>query len=61
MTAAMVDLFSDSFAQVSPRSLLDTEDRAHDDQQVSLFNANDDRYRFLPIDGYKAGRASPWR
>ena len=43
MMAAMIDLFSDSFAKVPRRIVLDiddTVDRVHGQQQLSLFHAH---------------------
>ncbi len=57
MTAAMADLFCDSWARVPKRIVLDiddTWDEAHGAQQLSLFNAYYGGYGFLPIHIYEA-------
>jgi Transposase DDE domain group 1 len=62
MMAAMVELFCDSFAEVPRRIVLDiddTEDRVHGHQQLSLFHAYYDGYRFLPIHIYEATTGKP--
>jgi hypothetical protein len=62
MTAAMVDLFCDSFDPVPRRIVLDiddTEDRAYGQQQLSLFNAHHDSRCFMPIHIYEATTGKP--
>ena len=62
MTAAMVDLFCDSFATVPRRIVLDiddTEDRVHGTQQLSLFHAHYDGRCFLPMHIYEATTGKP--
>ena len=62
MTAAMVELFCDSFATVPRRIVLDiddTEDRAYGQQQLSLFNAHHDSRCFMPIHIYEATTGKP--
>ena len=62
MTAAMVELFCDSFDPVPRRIVLDiddTEDRAYGQQQLSLFNAHHDSRCFMPIHIYEATTGKP--
>jgi len=62
MMAAMVELFCDSFGQVSRRIVLDiddTEDRVHGGQQLALFNAHYDSRCFQPIHIYEAASGKP--
>jgi hypothetical protein len=62
MMAAMVELFCDSFEQVSRRIVLDiddTEDRVHGGQQLALFNAYYDSRCFQPIHIYEAATGKP--
>ena len=62
MMAAMVELFCDSFGQVSRRIVLDiddTEDRVHGGQQLALFNAHYDSRCFQPINIYEAASGKP--
>jgi hypothetical protein len=62
MTAAMVELFCDSFDTVPRRIVLDiddTEDRAYGQQQLSLFDAHHDSRCFMPIHTYEAISAKP--
>jgi hypothetical protein len=62
MTAAMVELFCDSFDPVPRRIVLDiddTEDRAYGQQQLSLFYAHHDSRCFMPIHIYEATTGKP--
>src|SRR5436305_14034237 len=62
MTAALVDLFCDSFEELPRRILLDiddTQDRVHVGQQLSLWNAHYDSRCFLPIHIYEATSGKP--
>jgi hypothetical protein len=62
MTAAMVELFCDSFDDVPTRIVLDiddTEDRVHGRQELALFHAHYGGYCFLPIHVYEAVTGKP--
>jgi hypothetical protein len=62
MTAAMVELFCDSFAEVPKHLVLDiddTWDAVHGAQQLALFNAHYDGYGFQPIHVYEAISGKP--
>jgi len=57
MSAAMIDLFCDSWRQVPSRIELDiddTWDEVHGAQQLSFFNAHYDGHGFLPMHIYEA-------
>ena len=62
LMGAMVDLFCASFRR-TPASIMldidDTFDAVHGDQQLSLFNAHNDKRCFLPIHIYEAGSGKP--
>jgi hypothetical protein len=62
MTAAMVELFCDSFTDVPRRLVLDIDDTcdaAHGQQQLSLFHAHYGERCFLPIHIYEATTGKP--
>src|SRR5919107_328658 len=62
MMVGMVELFCDSFAEVSRRIVLDiddTEDRVHGRQELALFHAHYDGRCFLPIHVYEAISGKP--
>ena len=62
LTAALVDLFCDSYRR-APSSITldidDTVDVVHGQQQLSLFNAHYDERCFLPIHIYEAASGKP--
>ncbi len=62
MTAAMVELFCDSFTDVPRRLVLDIDDTCdvvHGQQQLSLFHAHYGERCFLPIHIYEATTGKP--
>jgi hypothetical protein len=62
MTAAMVELFCDSFAEVPRRIVLDIDDTCdavHGGQQLALFHAHYNERCFLPIHLYEAITGKP--
>ena len=63
MTAAMVDLFCDSWDRVPERIVLDiddTMDAVHGAQQLALFHAHYDERCFLPIHIYDTAMDARW-
>ena len=62
LTAALVDLFCDSYRRAPSTITLDIDDTVdvvHGQQQLSLFNAHYDERCFLPIHIYEAASGKP--
>ena len=62
MSLGMIDLFCDSFARVPSRITLDiddTDDPAHGQQELILFNTHSGGYCFQPIHIFEAGTGKP--
>ena len=62
MSFGMIDLFCDSYARVPSRITLDiddTDDPAHGQQELILFNTHSGGYCFQPIHIFEAGTGKP--
>ena len=62
MSFEMIDLFCDSYARVPSRIALDiddTDDPAHGQQELILFNTHSGGYCFQPIHIFEAGTGKP--
>lgn len=62
MSLGMIDLFCDSYARVPSRIALDiddTDDPAHGQQELILFNTHSGGYCFQPIHIFEAGTGKP--